>query len=86
MCTCCRVVEMLAHILAERWVIPRCKYISTYIYIYVCVYVCTRFLGLRISRSQGRQRTVSPLGVVNASLPVSRAGDSNGFQVAFSFE
>ena len=84
---------MLAHILAERWVIPRCKYIyiyislSLYIHIYyVCVYVCTRFLGLRISRSQGRQRTVSPLGVVNASLPVSRAGDSNGFQVAFSFE
>ena len=40
MCTCCRVVEMLAHILAERWVIPRCTYISAYICIYIRVCIC----------------------------------------------
>ena len=53
---------------------------------YICIYVCIHVLWLTISSFQGRQRAVSRLGVVIESLPVSRAGDSSGFQVAFSFE
>ena len=50
---------------------------------YICVYTLSLAQNLEF---QGRQRAVSRLGVVIESLPVSRAGDSSGFQVAFSFE
>ena len=48
--------------------------------------MCVHVLWLRISSVLGWKHAESRRGVVIASLPVNRAGDSSGFQVAFSFE